>query len=279
MKKQTITTIHLILLCDWYSFNFASDPFTWYMMESSSQLTCCNLQFKTDIVFKMHREKMHGEIFQKPKWLLRKIDHALTTGVLSLGDGGKTNSKKEQVYFHTSTILICPHCGMQTSSPKILGQHIRMLHTGAFHKCSNCEYQSRRKGDIKLHYMRRHTEQLNTTCQFCGKLFKEIKDHLKTTMCGKDEDDREKTTCEQCGKIVQNRNKLQHIKLVHNIVKDKKCTQCSYVTYSNFNLRLHVSKVHMGKSLEYENCPHCSKITSNMKRHLNIYHNEHLSNE
>ena len=246
---------------------------------SSVDLKCCNFLFETDIVFKLHRNQMHGEKFQKPKWMLQKIDQTEQSPTVPHGDGGESNTEQGYVDFHSSTFLKCPYCGIQLSSPKTTAEHIKMVHTGAILKCPNCEFQSRRKYDIKAHYKRMHTEHGNTTCQFCGKVFKKIKEHLKGTLCGKDKGDRDKTTCEQCGIIVKTKSKYRHIKQVHGKVKDKQCTQCHYATYDNFNLRLHVSKVHLGKSLEYENCPHCSERTSNLKRHIDTYHNEHLSNE
>ena len=350
---------------------------------SSEFLTCCNFKFKTDSVFKLHRLKMHGEIYQS-----QNSQQAAAGPTVPHGDV-ETNSEQEHdkvkilVDFQPAPVFNCKYCGKHTSasnmkrhiqtkhirvflkcpkceytncwksdikmhfkakhtdktnnacqycgkqisatnmtkhlstlqkcpnceythcwksavkrhvktthntdspcqycgkqiSASYMEIHIKFKHFSALQKCYKCEYTSARKNDVITHFKIRHTEKYNTPCQFCGKVFKIIKEHLRNTMCGKDKDDREKTTCEHCGIIVSNRNKLKHIKHVHDKVKDKQCTHCHYTTYSNFNLKLHVSKVHLGKSLEYESCPHCSERTSNMKRHLNIYHSEHLNNE
>ena len=165
-------------------------------------------------------------------------------------------------------VLNCQYCGKQTSA-SYMKMHIKYKHFSALLKCSKCEYTNCRKTEVKKHFKNAHTEKANTPCQFCGKVYKHIKVHLKNTMCGKNIDDREKGYCEQCGKVLYNKDALKtHIKQVHDKVKDRQCTQCHYVTYSTFNLRQHVSQVHLGKSLEYENCAHCGKRTTSQVKYL-----------
>ena len=64
----------------------------------------------------------------------------------------------------------------------------------------------------------------------------------------------------------------KHIKGVHLKIKNKHCDQCEYITYSGFNLKLHVSKMHNGKQLEKENFSDCSKVVYNLPYHSKIYH-------
>ena len=86
-----------------------------------------------------------------------------------------------------------------------------------------------------------------------------------------------KVACLDCNKVFNFKQALDnHVKIVHMNVKDKQCPDCSYATYSRYNLRMHVSKIHNGKKIEKEACPHCTKVTTNLNYHINIMHNEHF---
>ena len=63
-----------------------------------------------------------------------------------------------------------------------------------------------------------------------------------------------------------------HMSKIHNSAKSNKCDQCSYKTYTSYNLKLHVASMHQGPKLVKESCPHCKKETTNMKLHMNTYH-------
>ena len=68
-----------------------------------------------------------------------------------------------------------------------------------------------------------------------------------------------------------------HVKSVHDKVKDKQCPECAYNTYSSYNLRLHVTKVH-DQTAMIKMCPHCEKKTGSLERHISTYHSEHFDN-
>ena len=63
-----------------------------------------------------------------------------------------------------------------------------------------------------------------------------------------------------------------HIKKIHDRVKDKLCPHCSYATYSGYNLKLHISKMHLGGKLVKQPCPFCDVSTTNVDYHIEIYH-------
>ena len=64
-----------------------------------------------------------------------------------------------------------------------------------------------------------------------------------------------------------------HVKNVHEKISDRHCPYCSYATYKQYNLKLHITKVHMGGAgMEKQACPHCDKETTNLEHHLKIYH-------
>ena len=80
------------------------------------------------------------------------------------------------------------------------------------------------------------------SCLFCGKVVKGLKSHLRFNMCGKEVNDRKMIPCPKCPRIVREESQLrQHINAIHDRIKDKLCSQCSYTIYSSHNLGLHVS--------------------------------------
>ena len=105
--------------------------------------------------------------------------------------------------------------------------------------------------------------------------FKFLKQHFRATMCGKDVDDRKVIPCPKCPvtNFRGNTHLKRHIREIHEGIKDKHCPQCSYTTYSSYNLKMHVSKVH-DKTTMYQDCHHCRVRSGNMNKHISIYHIE-----
>ena len=114
------------------------------------------------------------------------------------------------------------------------------------------------------------------TCQHCGEVIKGLRKHLERTGCG-GEMVIKKVACPSCDKVFNFKQALNmHKKKVHENVKDKHCQYCSYATYSSYNLKLHVTKMHLGSKIEKKSCPHCTKVTTNLNYHINIMNNEHF---
>ena len=99
--------------------------------------------------------------------------------------------------------------------------------------------------------------------------------HLERTKCGegKSIDERKSEKCNECGKLFTTKDHLSHhIKGVHLKIKNKHCDQCEYSSYSGFNLKLHISKMHNGKQLKKEQCSVCLNEFVNLPYHVKIYH-------
>ena len=60
--------------------------------------------------------------------------------------------------------------------------------------------------------------------------------------------------------------------------KDKACPHCDYRTSEGFNLRIHIARVHEGKSFKAE-CPYCNKSVVSLDWHLEKYHKKLLDNK
>ena len=173
----------------------------------------------------------------------------------------------------------CPFCGKEYTTKASLNLHIGRCHGDKETlMCTKCDYKTNVKHEMKGHYIRRHTELNKQTCESCGEVFKNLKGHLERTPCGgQGYLERKKVPCIQCDKTFSNTSKMrEHIKIIHGNVKDKICSLCSYATYSNYNLKLHVSKMHLGTGLVKEVCPFCEKETSGLKHHIETYHSEQI---
>ena len=87
------------------------------------------------------------------------------------------------------------------------------------------------------------------TCQFCGDVFKVLKQHIKNTKCG-GEVSIKSFTCTHCYKTFKIKAALNvHIKRIHKQIKDRKCPHCSYATYNGYNLRL-VDALHFAEDVD-----------------------------
>ena len=160
-----------------------------------------------------------------------------------------------------------------------MSTHVTNAHSDQVKKCLKCPYETKNYQKLYDHTYIKHSSRMvkQQSCEFCGKVLRKLATHLKSTMCGKNIDDRKLLQCPQCKRRFIDKSSLRsHIQYIHNKVKDKDCPQCSYQTYSSFNLRLHVSKVHEKMSM-FQNCPHCGKTTGNLDFHQKTYHRDQLS--
>ena len=81
----------------------------------------------------------------------------------------------------------CPQCGVMFATKYTLASHIGTTHGEfALQKCSECDYSTRNASEMKKHFERKHTENLQETCEFCGSVFKNLKKHLQRTGCGQE---------------------------------------------------------------------------------------------
>jgi hypothetical protein len=221
----------------------------------------CNVEFTDTTIFKKHLKKVHPKLFSCTICNIKKLSR--TRLVYHMEAEHQDN-------------CVCPQCGVMCKTKIFLKKHIKRMHsTQVLEKCNKCDYKTNLAFEMKSHFKIRHTD-TKETCQYCGEVFKRLKKHLKRTGCGGEV----ATTifsCARCKKEFKFKPDLDiHVKRVHHNVKDKQCQQCSYATYSGFNLRLHVSKVHIGKNIEKKACPYCVKVTTNLNYHINIMHNEHF---
>ena len=111
-------------------------------------------------------------------------------------------------------------------------------------------------------------------CDLCGKLFRNLQSirnhmrhqHLKIPApC---------FPCELCSKVCNTRTRLvEHVNQVHLNIKTYSCDVCDYKTAQVKCLKWH-KKNHAPKT----ECPICSKLVSNLKRHSRCHNKAYTSN-
>ena len=245
----------------------------------SQKLKClkCPTTFIFLEVLEMHIEMAHPELsdpVEPPKQIKeqipgkRKIKKSKIPCQYPGCDTGHAESS-DQVH----GIVVCPQCG-KTVKRQRLSQHAYRFHSEE-KTCSNCTYTTTAIAYMRQHFKYKHTERLLLSCAICGKMVKNIKAHIDSSSCGQ----REKTLkCLRCNRKFFRRKQLdQHIRSIHDKVKDKHCPECAYTSYSSYNLRLHVTKVH-DKTTMIKICPHCKKKTGSLEKHISIYHSAYIDN-
>ena len=138
-------------------------------------------------------------------------------------------------------------------------------------KCDKCVYSTFHKANLIAHVKNHHDAQ-KFQCTECGKSFfghKLYKAHVERMHM---ERGNEVVQCKECGKQFPKYRLKIHIRLMH---KERKfaCHLCTYKAQTNYNLRLHINKTHLGiKEFPKHNCPHCDIDTTNLDWHIKVHH-------
>ena len=138
-----------------------------------------------------------------------------------------------------------------------------------YYNCDQCAYRAVSKQSL-IQHMKNHEGVVLETCHICGGKYKELVKHIQRNHINKNSNLMVK--CESCGKEMKKKCLAGHMKSVH-MERKYACHLCSYKAQTNYNLKLHISKSHLGvKELEKEQCPHCDVCTTNLPHHLKIFH-------
>ena len=159
----------------------------------------------------------------------------------------------------------CDICGKIFSSSGNVEIH-KKKHGDEVHYCDKCDFKTNTDTNLKKH-MQKHSVRELFTCHICGKTVAHRAAHMRRVH----EVSSEMKNCPHCDKQFEKKKLYNHISKVHT--RNFPCSQCSYRAADNFNLKLHVSKMHLGKKdLDKFPCPHCGFLTTNVETHIRLNH-------
>lgn len=154
----------------------------------------------------------------------------------------------------------CSSCPKDFKYKNNLNEH-KLTHqdinTGITHCCAECDYKTKFKSSLKNHYIRKHTNNYDFSCEQCGKRFKmewDLKFHLSTHNAPEH-------MCDICGGLYKSKYLLvKHRRTVHLNEYKYRCTFCSNRFLLQENLDIHV----LQHNQNYQ-CGVCDKIFKSKK--------------
>ena len=258
------------------------------LKKDQNLLHCDQCKYKKGFKTKTARER-HSLKFHKSSILCEKCSNSfadyssfqehMKTHLIQCSRCNKKFNTRKKYQIHNYNVhektekYPCPHCGIFVKNIQI---HINYKHTETDVKtCPFCDYTHKSLKEIDRHYRKIHTEIDVTNCTHCGKVTKNLKRHLARNQCDKNIEERVIYQCDDCGKKFSLATSLsKHKKGIHENIKDKMCPHCSYCTYSGYNLKLHLNKMHLGKTKMKETCDFCGIESFSLQYHLKLYHAE-----
>eukprot|EP00088_Acartia_fossae_P005278 TRINITY_DN12315_c0_g1_i7.p1 TRINITY_DN12315_c0_g1~~TRINITY_DN12315_c0_g1_i7.p1 ORF type:complete len:621 (+),score=125.13 TRINITY_DN12315_c0_g1_i7:73-1935(+) len=262
--------------------------------EKSKMLRChlCTFKAKSGIGLERHAFEKHeanrlctqcGHLSDTFKdYIAHEGSHVYNCEVCSKSVMGRKNlqvhmklhdeTKKEEDLVKEISKIPCDICGQLLRENSIYS-HMRFVHGSELVKCDLCDFSTNAKFKLTIH--RRLHFKKAAECPDCGKVVKNLKRH-RLRKCGDSKEEKERFPCHLCNKTFAFKEGLdRHIKHIHQKIMNFHCEQCDYRTYSGFNLRLHVSKMHTKEEME-RICQFCNQKTKGLDHHIRIYHADDL---
>ena len=169
--------------------------------------------------------------------------------------------------------ISCSECGKMFYTDLKLRCHMKVHQKDKTYHCDKCEFKTHRKDYLDNHIKNRHTAAKYVTCEICGTRLKDnrvvVQLHMKHQHTKQ-----EMVKCGECGKEFTKVALSKHLRRVHGEQKHA-CHLCSYKTQSSYNLKLHISKSHLGlKGIPKEKCQYCEVEATNLPHHMKVHHPE-----
>ena len=140
---------------------------------------------------------------------------------------------------------ICESCGKSFAEKHLLQHHVDRQHKGVRYMCESCGKSWEVKSTLRKHILDVHEGHgQKFPCNRCDEVFytaTDIKSHRRA----------KHMDCEQCGKKFEGPNAVtclrQHIRSVHEGVRNCICKTCGKAFFNNNDMVRHVDSVHLKK--------------------------------
>ena len=202
IKSQNLTKIKCVS-CDYVGIKSNMKAHENVHANEKHKCDKCNYEGKSKIHLKTHVQKMHTE---------REMQYKCN--ICEFKSKEKSGLKYHIDNMHLGLTKECPICCKIMKSHSIR-RHIKDVHEiGEIHKCTLCEYTSKRSGEVNFHMRVKHTNQQNFECEQCT---------YKTDL----------------------KNRLdRHIGTVHTKSINFPCSLCDHKSQSRKDLRRHIDAKH-----------------------------------
>ena len=210
---------------------------------------------------------------------------------------------------------VCLPCNKNFVSKDKLDDHIRETHLKLKLSCNQCNFEALKRNEIIKHVKKQHEKGVvnhiaSKKCETCGQVFKNnrnLQRHIRVLhkkelpfVCDKCEyrageerqlvrhtkrvheglfesEARPTLKCPKCDYTTNwGKSKINnHIKTVHDKIKDFKCPNCEFCCSQRGNLRLHVEQVHNKVrkfSCSVEGCLYKSNFKNDITKHNKTVH-------
>nr|XP_033819087.1 zinc finger protein 391-like isoform X4 [Geotrypetes seraphini] len=141
-------------------------------------------------------------------------------------------------------------------------------HCEKLFKCSECDKSFKRKSNLQLHEMNRHTGDKPFKCSECDKCFSQKSNLQQHKMA---HTGLRPFKCSECDKCFSQKGNLQQHKMAHTGIRPFKCSECDKCFKRKSNLQLHKMIHTRHKPFKCSECDKCFRQKGNLQQHKMIH--------
>lgn len=194
--------------------------------------------------------------------------------------GKKRDCLQHMQQTHSPREMTCDECGKKFDKRTKLIKHLQGHEYWKTHPrkkpqqctCQICGLKVRCRSTLKIHHLRKHSQEFNFSCEICAKLFKVRGDLTTHTRLRHKEPP---AVCEICGKVTKNKHTLYIHQKNNHFRTEFICPLCNKCYASQENLDQHVNKNHAKKErLFCDICKNSFIHKASLRNHFAIVHRE-----